>query len=190
MKNKLAVIFPGIGYHTDKPLLYYSKMIALRHGYEILDVNYSGFESGIKGDAAKMYKAFEEALSQAEAILDGTNWDRDDILFISKSVGTAVASAFALKHGLDPRHIYFTPLEASFQVMKEPCIVFHGDKDPWLDHRIFCEKIKEAGFEYHVIKDTNHSLETRDAGMDISNLQEIMKQVERFVISLQKEEES
>ena len=26
--NKLAVIFPGIGYHSDKPLLYYSKKVA------------------------------------------------------------------------------------------------------------------------------------------------------------------
>ena len=26
--KKLAVIFPGVGYHTDKPLLYYSKKIA------------------------------------------------------------------------------------------------------------------------------------------------------------------
>lgn len=24
---KLAILFPGIGYHTDKPLLYYSKKI-------------------------------------------------------------------------------------------------------------------------------------------------------------------
>ena len=28
MENKLAVIFPGIGYHTDKPLLYYGKKLA------------------------------------------------------------------------------------------------------------------------------------------------------------------
>ena len=27
MENKLAVIFPGIGYHTDKPLLYYGKKL-------------------------------------------------------------------------------------------------------------------------------------------------------------------
>ena len=26
--SKLAVIFPGIGYHTDKPLLYFGKKLA------------------------------------------------------------------------------------------------------------------------------------------------------------------
>lgn len=28
MEKKIAVLFPGIGYHTDKPLLYYSKKLA------------------------------------------------------------------------------------------------------------------------------------------------------------------
>lgn len=27
MGKKICVVFPGIGYHTDKPLLYYSKKI-------------------------------------------------------------------------------------------------------------------------------------------------------------------
>ena len=35
--NKLAVIFPGVGYHTDKPLLYYSKKLAFQNGYEIVE---------------------------------------------------------------------------------------------------------------------------------------------------------
>ena len=26
--KKIAVLFPGVGYHTDKPLLYYSKKLA------------------------------------------------------------------------------------------------------------------------------------------------------------------
>ena len=180
MKTKLAVIFPGIGYHTDKPLLYYSKMLAASCGYEILEVNYGGFGSGIKGDAAKMQQAFEDAMSQAYRILEGTDWDREDIVFVAKSVGTAVASAFALRHQLHPRFVYFTPVEASFRVMQEPCIVFHGDRDPWLEHEIFREKIEEAGFEYHVVKNANHSLETRDMATDIENLGEVMRYVDDF----------
>ena len=27
MSNQLAVLFPGIGYHIDKPLLYYLSLI-------------------------------------------------------------------------------------------------------------------------------------------------------------------
>ena len=33
MKNKkIAVVFPGVGYHADKPLLYYSRKLAAQYG--------------------------------------------------------------------------------------------------------------------------------------------------------------
>ena len=44
-KMKLAVFFPGIGYHCDKPLLYYSRKLAQECGYEetiALSYNYDG----------------------------------------------------------------------------------------------------------------------------------------------------
>ena len=42
MKEKLVIIFPGIGYHCDKPLLYYAKKLAKEHGYEeIVSLKYS-----------------------------------------------------------------------------------------------------------------------------------------------------
>lgn len=44
--KKAAVLFPGIGYHTDKPLLYYSKKIAAELGYEIIEVPYGKFRKG------------------------------------------------------------------------------------------------------------------------------------------------
>ena len=37
---KLAVIFPGIGYTADKPLLYYTSRLARKHGYQIQTVSY------------------------------------------------------------------------------------------------------------------------------------------------------
>lgn len=46
---KLAVVFPGIGYHVDKPLLFYSKKIAASHGFEIVEVPYGNFPTDVKG---------------------------------------------------------------------------------------------------------------------------------------------
>ena len=37
---KLAVLFPGIGYHVDKPLLYYGRKLAVQRGYEVVGVPY------------------------------------------------------------------------------------------------------------------------------------------------------
>ena len=42
---KIAVFFPGIGYHCDKPLLYYVRKLAQECGYEkivLLDYSYEG----------------------------------------------------------------------------------------------------------------------------------------------------
>ena len=38
--KKIAVVFPGVGYHADKPLLYYSRKIVGRYGYEIVCADY------------------------------------------------------------------------------------------------------------------------------------------------------
>ena len=32
--KKLAIFFPGIGYHCDKPLLYYARKLTQECGYE------------------------------------------------------------------------------------------------------------------------------------------------------------
>ena len=49
--DKLCVIFPGVGYHKDKPLLYYASRLASKSGYDILSVEYSNLPQKIKGDA-------------------------------------------------------------------------------------------------------------------------------------------
>ena len=71
--SRLAVIFPGIGYTADKPLLYYSRRIASKHGFEVLIMDYSGFPPKVKGDRKRMEKSFEIALGQAEEKLAGTD---------------------------------------------------------------------------------------------------------------------
>ena len=48
MSKKLAVFFPGIGYTTDKPLLYYSRKIASEQEYEIKLLPYKGFPAAAR----------------------------------------------------------------------------------------------------------------------------------------------
>ena len=51
--KRLAIVFPGIGYTAEKPLLHYSRRIAERFGYETGIVPYSGFPKKVKGDKEK-----------------------------------------------------------------------------------------------------------------------------------------
>lgn len=179
---KLAVIFPGVGYHTDKPLLYYSKKIAKDLGFEIIEVSYGGFESGIRGDHDKMKSAYLSAQTQVEEILKNVSFsDYDKILFISKSIGTAVAGAYAVNHKLNTYNVYYTPVEQSFDVMKNPGIVFSGSDDPWISHDIFLNKLKEIEYPYHIVEKSNHSLETGDVDKDIDNLKIIMDMTKKYI---------
>ena len=75
MMSKIAVYFPGIGYHCDKPLLYYSRSIAYKSGYkDSRTVNYTYKAGNIRGNEAKMKEAYEILFSQAETELADMVW--------------------------------------------------------------------------------------------------------------------
>lgn len=111
--SKIAVCFPGIGYHCDKPLLYYSRNIACGLGYKnYRNVSYTYQAGDIRGNEEKMKQAYEVLFSQSETELTNIGWSEyDDIFFISKSLGTVIAASYAEKYGLKhARHILYTPL--------------------------------------------------------------------------------
>ena len=127
MKKKIAVLFPGIGYTCDKPLLYYTGKLAVARGYKLVKVEYGNFPSGIKENKEKMEEAFRCGLEQAEKILQDICWEEyEDILFVSKSIGTVISSAFARRHQLSAKNILFTPLQQTFLFADGNGIVFHG----------------------------------------------------------------
>ena len=94
--KRLAIVFPGIGYTAEKPLLHYSRRIAERFGYETGIVPYSGFPKKVKGDKEKMLRSCEIALTQAKEFLaEVCLAPYEDVLFIGKSIGTVAAAEIA-----------------------------------------------------------------------------------------------
>ena len=186
--RKLAVIFPGIGYLFDRPLLYYSRKLAENLGYEIVPVYYSGFEKGMKGSAQKMQRAFEQACRQADDILKDVNFSNcADIVFISKSIGTAVAVRYALQNGIAARQILYTPVDGTVRFLPElkksgaGTIAFTGTADPWVTPGYIEKAFDENAMPLQVVEGTNHSLESGNVIEDIGMLQEIMRITESFL---------
>lgn len=173
---KIAVFFPGIGYHVDKPLLYYSRSIAGQYGYETVNIAYSNL-----GKARK--EAFESAFTQAESCLGGIEWNAyDDILFVSKSIGTVVSAAYAKRHNLSCRNIYYTPLEETFAFHPQPGIVFHGTGDSWAPTKKIIQNCRENGLVLHIIEEGNHSLEIKgETQKNLRSLKEIMGFTESYI---------
>lgn len=160
---KIAVFFPGIGYHCDKPLLYYSGKIAGQYQYELCRLSYAGLSKSTKDLNKIATEAFEPALAQTEAALKEIDWSKyEDILFVSKSIGTVVACAYAKRHGVKCRNIYYTPLEQTFSFDPQDGIVFHGTSDPWAQTKVIQSECMEHHLPLYVIEDVNHSLEATD----------------------------
>ena len=182
--SKIAVIFPGMGYHSDKPLLYYSKRLALENGYEVVEVHYEFPYKAkeIMNDKVRMKEAVEIAVSQIKEQLSGMKLNEfDDVIFIGKSIGTALAAYFDNELKIGARHIVLTPVPQTFEMLKSKAgIVFHGLNDPWCSTDIAEAKCRELELKLCKIEDANHSLETGSALTDIANLREIMEKLEHY----------
>lgn len=179
-EKKIAVIFPGIGYTPDRPLLYWGRKLAVQDfGYEAVNVQYGHFDrkKNIQGNDRAMQEAFESALSQTEEILKDTDFAAcDRILFISKSVGTAVAAAYAARHNLETANLYYTPIAQTFEAIRpQSGIAFHGTADPWTAGVPIEELCREKKIPVYRIPDGNHSLETGDTMRDLKTLVHVME---------------
>ena len=124
----------------------------------------------------------KEKLRKAGEILKDVDFSEyHDILFISKSVGTAVASAYAGKYGLNTRNIYYTPVEASFQAIGTEGIVFHGTGDDWAKTEVISAECEKRGLPLYLTEQANHSMETGNALRDLEILKTIMEKTDQYI---------
>ncbi|MCR5303567.1 MAG: alpha/beta hydrolase, partial [Lachnospiraceae bacterium] len=85
--RKIAVIFPGMGYTKDRPLLYYSGKLAKNKGFELRHIDFSGFEWSKEKlkDHEFLLKAMDRCLHiTEEALKDMGDMSSDEVVFISK----------------------------------------------------------------------------------------------------------
>ncbi len=181
--RKLAVIFPGVGYHGDKPLLYYSKKLATQKGIEILGIEYDIMPSyeALKDDKYRdetvIKMATDEAMKKlSEVSLD----DYCKVFFIGKSFGTVVAGCCDKLLNANARHIVLTPVPETFKFLNKGCgIVFHGTKDPLCDNDIAEKECKELELELIEIEGANHSLEVNNVAENLRIMERVMERVEK-----------
>ncbi len=182
--GKIAVVFPGIGYHKDKPLLYYSTKLAREAGYQPAYIDFSTipWDKSDLSDPGRMKDLFTQAMENAEKTFSGISvTDGDELLFISKSIGTVVSACYAARKGIKASQIYFSPVEAFGQFAPDHGLAFYGDNDPLADHTKIEEICATKKIEAHRIPGGNHSLETGDTEKDLKSLSEIMGLIKAFI---------
>lgn len=118
--KKIVVLFPGANYSTDFPLLYYAGFKFEVRGYEKIAISYE--------DLLKQDKSLEECIKDVRnlALIQLQNFDLseyDDIVFVSKSLGTVVAGWIEEKLRIKARHIYLTPIKETLAYIQHKKIL-------------------------------------------------------------------
>ena len=180
---KLAVIFPGIGYHRDKPLLYYAARLARQHGFAVMYTEYHGMPVKIRGNAEMMRQAAALACQQAAEQLANVAWEEQEkILLIGKSIGTVAAAETAKRCAPDAGQIWYTPLEATFSAAAaRRCIAFLGEADPWSDVSAVQRIAAKQQIPLYLFPDCNHSLECADTLQNLDILRRVMQRTAQWI---------
>ncbi len=118
---KIAVFFSqALVIIVISHFLYYARKLVQEYGYEKIvmqEYSYNGKKYTSAAIKKKMQEAFESLYAQAEKKLEEIAFDEySEVLFISKSVGTIIASAYAKKYKIKCCQILYTPLEQTFYV--------------------------------------------------------------------------
>lgn len=183
--EKLAVILPGIGYHKDKPLLYYASRIAQCCGYTAMYIAYHDMPQKIRGDAEMMQKAALLACRQTAEQMESVHPEKyREVLLIGKSIGTVAAAQYAADNNICAKQIWYTPLMHTFSITPPPageCIAFLGEDDPWSDVSQLKTAAKQLQMPLYLYPECNHSLECGDIIRNIENLKKIMEITSDFI---------
>lgn len=163
--QKLLVLFPGIGYTCDRPLLYYAKKIAQNNGFTVIALDYGSTFSGnsLKNLSEETAKIGLKACEQQIQNIPFEAYDR--IIFVSKSIGTLMAYLAeqkikqSCKLTTSIQHIYLTPIEACFQYIKSADTVMIGGKDQYATHEAVYEFRRATHAQTFLFENANHSLE-------------------------------
>lgn len=194
--KKLAIIFPGIGYNVDKPLLYYSRKLLQKYDYEVRTIDYGKLVEQVKLENFKapearpvILKFLNEVVDDAKKQLEGINIEEyEHILIVGKSIGTVAGALYAQKNHIQAQYVFLTPLEHvfSFVTLEQNMLIFCGTEDLLADVKFIEKKCQEENLLYYMIEGGNHSLETGDIDVDLKTLSFVMAEIDNYLGSIKK----
>lgn len=159
MKPGIVIILPGMNYTYKEKLLIECTQKYIKLGYDIVNLDFSRAEY-------KNINSLAEAVEITKPIIldqvkDIIFEEYNDIVFISKSLGTACANWLEQRLNIKPRHFYLTPLPETIESIKDASRVIGmviGTKDRFLDYKIMESFCLEKDIRYLIINNVGHGL--------------------------------
>lgn len=153
----LAVVFPGQNYSAERPLLDYAGKLAREYGCDLLLLEY-GYQAARVSFKREEIDIVAEECKIALASLA----DYEQLLFISKSMGTIIAGKVASEPGMGEKvsHLFLTPVPESLPFIRQSRgSVIYGGSDPMFTGQHPAELSNMKQVRVYRIDDANHALE-------------------------------
>ncbi|OFW81479.1 MAG: hypothetical protein A2201_04690 [Alicyclobacillus sp. RIFOXYA1_FULL_53_8] len=184
--DKLAVVFPGLTYKLDAPLMWYATKAAFAAGCDVLGIEY-GFQANRSSiEPRDISDVADEVAVSLEQFFHVTPYQQR--VFIAKSLGTTISDLVLQQLTLPVRnHVYLTPLPQTIPFMQEAenILVVVGDQDELFDSSDIAQISNRTNVRLHVIPQANHLLEVdEDYNLSLKILRQVTTLCGDFCISL------
>ncbi|WP_340021117.1 hypothetical protein MHI24_19120 [Paenibacillus sp. FSL K6-1096] len=164
----LAVVFPGQNYSAERPLLEYAGKLAREYGCDLLQLEY-GYQSARVAFKREEIDIVAEECKIALASLP----DYEQLLFISKSMGTIIAGKVAADPAVGEKvsHLFLTPVPESLPFIRQSRgSVIYGGSDPMFTGQYPAELSTMKQIRVYRIDDANHALEVESVNESLAVL--------------------
>ncbi len=190
-KQDVALIFPGLAYNCDMPLLYYSIEAILASGINTLAVDYD-YSNNPDYMKQSVRDRAEWLMGDIEATFNAVTNDEHlkIVCMVGKSLGTLALGHLIETHESlrDAKTIWLTPLvknpellEQMLAYMKDAVLVI-GTQDPHYDRDIIDRLNVSTQLSGIVIDGANHSLEIEgDVTKSLRVLMQIVTIIQQFL---------
>lgn len=172
--KKLVIIFPGAGYGLDCPLLYYADFVYEAKGFDRVHMNYQSILSNTELSVEnKLVKVREYVLEQVKDVNFAVY---DEIVFLSKSIGSVEAGILAERLGIKVIQVFITPIEEAISYCDKDSYVVIGTRDK--AYQIYKEYCDANKIKVLYVNDADHSLEVE--GKPYQSI-DVLKMVMQFI---------
>jgi pimeloyl-ACP methyl ester carboxylesterase len=187
----LAVVYPGLNYTCDMPLLYYPARLLVEHGADVLQVHADytlpAFQSRERVEQVAWLG--QDAQGAVQAGMKQRTYER--LILIGKSIGTLSLAYLVTQGGYaTATTIWLTPLlrqpwlaQAATQC-RGPALFVAGGGDSTYDPATLARIQQASGAKTLILEDANHSLEIPgQLHQSLAWMSEYIQEIERFLES-------
>jgi Alpha/beta hydrolase domain len=187
----IAVLFPGFGYSTQMPLMYYPGQLLVESEADVLQVGYNYIQRpdfrSASADERDLWLRTDTIASYTAALAQR---DYERVTLVGKSIGTrAMGHLFDAQEQLpSPQCVWLTPIlgneQLCAQIKQRPhrALFVVGTADPHYHPDKLAEVQQATSGEALVIENADHSLEIKgDIIESVRVLGRIMVEIEKFL---------